>query len=61
MIPLSHRLVIAFVAFVVVAIVVLVVQGIHPYVELGSKEHPGFRLEDNTILVPSSCDTFVVP
>ena len=44
-IPLLHRLVIAF---------VVVVQGIHPYVEHGSKEHPGFRLEDNTISTAAS-------
>ena len=52
MILLSHQLVIAVVAFVVV--VVVVVQGIHPYVQHSSKEHPGFRLEDNTISTAAS-------
>ena len=49
MIPLLHQLETA-----VVAIVIVVVQGIHPYVEVGSKEHPGFRLEDNTISTAAS-------
>ena len=49
MILLSHQLETAVVAFVVV-----VVQGIHPNVEVGSKEHPGFRLEDDTISTAAS-------
>ena len=48
MIPFLHQLETAVVAFVVV------VQRIHPYVQHGSKEHPGFRLEDNTISTAAS-------
>ena len=51
MIPFLHQLVIAVVAFVVG---VVVVQGIHPYVEHGSKVRRGFRLEDNTISTAAS-------
>ena len=46
MIPFLHRL--------VIAVVVIVVQGIHSYVQHGPKEHPGFRLEDNTVSTAAS-------